>query len=125
MSGIIHEARLSDSPYVETVIRGYTTGAGSTIRPSEIHWHMVFTRYKGKVMPLVVGPLTSSGVVSWPDAAEVLWIKFKLGTFMPHLPVRNYLDVETPLPDATSNSFWLNSSAWQFPTFENADTFVD
>ena len=29
------------------------------------------------------------------------------------------------LPEATSTSFWLSGSAWQFPTYENAETFVD
>jgi AraC-like DNA-binding protein len=29
------------------------------------------------------------------------------------------------LPEATSRSFWLNGSAWEFPDYENADTFVD
>ena len=29
------------------------------------------------------------------------------------------------LPLATSTSFWLSGSAWQFPTYENAETFVD
>jgi hypothetical protein len=29
------------------------------------------------------------------------------------------------LPEASSQSFWLGSSAWQFPNYENADTFVD
>jgi methylphosphotriester-DNA--protein-cysteine methyltransferase len=28
------------------------------------------------------------------------------------------------LPDASTQSFWLNGSAWEYPTFENADTFV-
>jgi len=28
------------------------------------------------------------------------------------------------LPDATSRSFWLNGSAWQYPDFENAEAFV-
>jgi hypothetical protein len=57
--------------------------------------------------------------------AEFLYITFKLGTFMPHLPVRNLLDVGTALPQATNKSFWLNGSAWQFPDYENADTFVE
>lgn len=35
------------------------------------------------------------------------------------------MDVETPLPEASSQSFWLKGSAWQFPDYENADTFVD
>jgi AraC-like DNA-binding protein len=63
--------------------------------------------------------------VSWTAGAELLWIKFKLGAFMAHLPTRNFLDSETILPAAASTSFWLNGSAWQFPDYENADTFVD
>ena len=29
------------------------------------------------------------------------------------------------LPDASSKSCWLNSGAWQFPTYENADMFIN
>lgn len=118
------EKRLSDSPLVESIMHGYSEGAGSTIRPAEVHWHMVFVKHEGGMMPLVVGPLKSSGVVSWGGRAEILWIKFKLGTFMPHLPMRTFLDVETPLPGGAGKSFWLNGSVWQFPNFENVDTFV-
>jgi methylphosphotriester-DNA--protein-cysteine methyltransferase len=28
------------------------------------------------------------------------------------------------LPNATKRSFWLNGSAWDFPNFENMETFV-
>jgi methylphosphotriester-DNA--protein-cysteine methyltransferase len=28
------------------------------------------------------------------------------------------------LPGATKRAFWLGGSAWEYPTFENADTFV-
>jgi hypothetical protein len=122
---IIYEERSSNSPYVETVTRGWTASDGSTIRPAESHWHMVFVRHNGGVQPLVVGPWTSAGVVSWAEGAEILWIKFKLGTFMPHLPPRDFLDVETILPGAASQSFWLNGSAWQFPDYDNVETFID
>lgn len=125
MSMLVEE-RLSDSPYVEKVMHGHTLGDGSSIRPSEIHWHLVIVRVKGIVLPLTVGPQTASGVAAWGADAEILWIKFKLGAFMPHLPVRNYIDSETLLPEAASNNaFWLKGSAWQLPTFENADTFID
>jgi hypothetical protein len=43
--------------------------------------------------------------VSYTEGAELLWIKFKLGTFMPHLPVRDFLNVETTLPGAARHSF--------------------
>jgi hypothetical protein len=86
---------------------------------------MVFARYDGRVHPIFVGPLTTAGVVSYAAGAEILWIKFSLGTFMPHLPTRNYLDTETILPEAAGQSFWLKGSAWQYPDFENVETFVN
>jgi hypothetical protein len=122
---IISEARLSDSPYVETIMRGRTVSDGSPIRPAEIHWHMVLRRLKGNIDLLVVGPWSSAGVVSYTEGAELLWIKFQLGTFLPHLPTKNLLDREAILPAASPHSFWLAGSVWQFPDYDNADTFVD
>ncbi len=119
-----YEERLSDSPYVEKVTHGWTTGEGSTIRPAEVSWHMVLARHSGGMHLMVVGPWGTSGVASWGGEAEILWIKFRLGTFMPHLPGRDILESETALPEASSRSFWLKGSAWEFPDYDNADTFV-
>ena len=45
---------------------------------------------------------------------------------MPHLPLKTLLDrQDATLPEASSNSFWLHGSAWELPTFENADVFVE
>jgi hypothetical protein len=122
--GFLVEQRASDSPLIETVTRGRTVGAGTTIRPSESCWHMVLVRYRGEARLLVVGPLTTAGQVSYTEGAEILWIKFRLGAFMPHLPVGDFVDTQTPLPAAGAQSFWLNGSAWRFPDYDNADTFV-
>ena len=56
---------------------------------------------------------------------EFFGIRFKVGTVMPHLPASRLVDEDVNLPDASSQSFWLNGSAWEFPDFDNADTFVD
>ena len=122
---IHYEARLSDSPYVETITRGWTEGEGAVIRPAESHWHMVRVSYQGKVQLIVTGALTQAGVVSYTEGAEILWIKFTLGTFLPGLPARTLLDRETILPEAAWHSFLLNGSTWQFPDYENAETFIE
>jgi len=57
--------------------------------------------------------------------AEFFGIIFKHGTVMPYLPADALVDGDVDLPDASSKSFWLNGSAWQFPNYGNADTFVD
>lgn len=115
---IAFERRASDSPFVESVTRGLALRAGSTIRPAKINWHLVFVRVQGAVLPLAVGPWSTAGPVSWGADAEILWVRFKLGTFFPHLPT-------ALLPGAASTKFWLHGSAWQYPDFENVDTFVE
>lgn len=118
------DTRAPDSPYVETVMYGRTVAAAAPIRPAEPHWHMVFVTHAGMTRALVVGPLTSAGTVTYGAGAEILWVKFRLGVCMPHLPLRRCLDAETPLPETAGRAFWLNSAAWQFPTYENVETFI-
>jgi hypothetical protein len=122
---IIFEERLSDSPYIENVTHGWTTDSDSVIRPAENHWHMVLRKYNGDTQLLLVGALPTSGIVSYGEGAELLWIKFKLGTWLSHLPVKEFIDTEKELPNASSQSFWLQGSAWQFPDYNNVETFVD
>lgn len=122
---IVYEQRSSESPFVETITHGRTAGDGSVVRPAESRWHMVVTRQDGDMRMLVVGPWTSAGVASWTEGAEIIWVRFGLGTFMPHLPAIDSLDRETVLPGAAERSFWLGGSAWQFPDHENVETFVE
>lgn len=122
---LIFEERASDSPYVEKITRGWTLSAGAVTRPAEIHGHMVFVRHSGTMQTIMVGPLSWSGPAAWGSDAEILWIKLKLGTYLPHLPNRKLLDSETSLPGANSKAFWLQGAAWQFPDYENVETFID
>lgn len=89
------------------------------------HWEMVVARYGGKTSVIVRGPETKATTADCPADGEWFGIRFKLGTFMPILRpgyLRDRNDVT--LPDATSRSFWLNGSVWEYPNFENAETFV-
>ncbi len=122
---LIYEERLSDSPYVDNITWGHTVSDGSTIRPAEISWHMVFVTVNGNVRPILAGPLSTSGIASWGQGADILWIRLKPGTYMPHLPPRNLKDKETLLPDASCKSFWLYSSTWEVPDHNNVETFIE
>jgi hypothetical protein len=87
---------------------------------------MVITTFGGKTMITARGPETKASKADFPADAEFFGITFKLGTFMPHLSVKNLLDrQDATLPGASSKSFWLHGSAWELPTFENGDVFVD
>lgn len=121
---LVYAERGSDSPYIQMLTHGFTQTDGSTIRPAEMNWHMVVVKEQGDMRLILTGPWATSGIASWQAGAEVIWIRFKLGVFMPHLPTNKLLNAETPLPDASNKSFWLNSCTWQFPDIENVDTFI-
>ena len=83
------------------------------------HWEMVVSRLQGKTFLTVRGPETSATTADCPAEGEWVAIRFNLGTFMPLLPAKNLSGRrDVTLPDASCRSFWLNGSAWDYPTFE-------
>ena len=119
------DTRSSDSPFVETIWRTQSTGGGSFISTAASHWEMVVTKQKGKITLSLRGPETKASPAPIPEDAEFLGIIFKHGTFMPHLPATKLVDEEIHLPETARNSFQMYGATWQFPNFENADTFVN
>ncbi len=119
-------ARSVNSTFVETVWRTRSERAGTFTSAAASNWEMVITTLGGKTRITARGPETRASEAEFPADAEFFGIVFKLGTFMPHLPVRTLRDrQDANLPKASSGSFWLHGSAWELPTFENADVFVD
>ena len=122
---IIFEDRPSDSPFVERVWRSHSERADTFNSVATPHWEMVVSRHAGETSFIVRGPETSATTVECPADGEWFAIRFKLGTFMPLLPTSERRDRnDVILPDASTRSFWLNGSAWEYPNFENAETFV-
>ncbi len=122
---LFFQTRPSDSPLVDTVIHGHTFADGAAVRPGEVSWHMVLVKHDGIRDQSRAGPRATSGIATWGAHAEILWIKFKLGVFMPHLPTGKLLNAETKMPDGSAKSMWLYSSVWEVPNFENVDTFIN
>ena len=119
------DERLSDSPFVEKIWRAQSERSGDFLSVAASHWEMVVSKYQGETIMTVRGPETKATSIHVNlVGGEYFGIIFRFGTFMPHLPVSDLVDGDVDLPDASSKSFWLNGSAWQFPNYENADTFV-
>jgi AraC-like DNA-binding protein len=122
---IIFEERPSDSPVVERVWRCHSERAGTFVSVAASHLEMVVTRHRGRTFLTLRGPETRATQADCPADGEWLAIRFKLGTFMPQHPASNLLDRrDENLPCASSRTFWLNGSRWEYPDFENAETFV-
>jgi hypothetical protein len=121
----VFEGRLSDSPYVEAIWRTESGSTQSFISLAASQWEMVITRQARRTTLTVRGPETNARPAPVPQDAEFFGIIFKLGTFIPHLPTPNLVNREFNLPEAAGESFWLHGSAWPFPDYENADTFIN
>ena len=120
------EGRPSDSSLVESVWRTQTETSGSFISAAAVRCGIVLAKYQDKTTITVRGPETKATPAAFPAGVEFFGIVFKLGTFMPHLPAKLLIDRnDLNLPEASSNAFWLHGSAWEFPKFENVETFVN
>ena len=121
----IFDERLSDSPFVDTIWRTQSEGGGSFTSVAENHWEMVLTRQGHQTTFTIRGPETKATPAPIPKNAEFFGIVFKVGVYMPHLPTRSLVDSAINLPETMGKSFWLNNTTWQFPDYENADTFIN
>lgn len=114
------------APYIETIWHTRSEHAGTFVSEASSHWELVFTTLEGRTKVSARGPETRASKADFPGDAEYLGITFRLGTFMPHLPLKTLLDRQDPtLPAASSSAFWLHGSAWELPTQETADVFTE
>jgi hypothetical protein len=123
---LVFDGRSANSSFVEMIWHTHSERAGTFTSVAVSNWEMVITTFNGKTMITARGPETKASEADFPADAEFFGISFKLGSFMPHLPLKTLLDrQDATLPEASSNSFWLHGSAWELPTFENAEVFVN
>jgi AraC-like DNA-binding protein len=123
---LICDERESDSPFVERIWRGQGIEAGDFISMAEIEYGMVVTRLRGKTSITLRGPATRATPAFCPPDAEFVGIQFKPGVFMRELPANMVVErQDITLPESSSTTFWLDGSTWEYPDYENADTFVD
>ncbi len=125
---IIFDAeRLSDSPLVERIWRSHSEGASTAfLSTAESRCELVVTKLRGNITMTIRGAETKATPAgNTPADGEWLGIRLKIGTFLSQLPVGSLVDAKVTLPEAASNTFWLGGSAWQFPDYDNADTFID
>jgi hypothetical protein len=119
------EDRPSDSPFVDRVWRSHSERAGIFHSMATCNWVMVVTRHKGATFLTVRGPETKATTAECPAEGDWIGIHFKLGTCMPLIPNGSLRDRnDLTLPEASGRTFYLNGSAWEYPSFENAETFV-
>lgn len=133
----VFDQRDSDSPLIESVWRTYSDRRVSAaeggdpgdpttfISTAGVQCEIVVMKANGQTTLTVRGPSTRSSIAPIPGEAEFFGIRFKLGTFMPHMPTQKLVDADRIYPAAAGHKIWLNSEAWELPSFDNADTFIE
>jgi hypothetical protein len=120
------EDRPSNSPLIERVWRCHSTAGGVFHSMAEGNLELVVTRLPGFTRVTLRGPVTRATTVACPPNGQWFAIRFRPGTYLPQLPTVLLLDhSDLDFPLYTKRLFWFEGAAWEIPTFENAETFVN
>ena len=122
---IIFESRLSESPLVDRVWRSQCEQPGPFISMALNRVQLVVWTEAGKTYFTMRGPETVATAAYCPPHKEFVGIVLKCGAYLPQFPPSALRDGAVTLPDASGTTFYLAGAAWQFPTYENADTFIE
>lgn len=119
------EEREADSPFIDAIWRTRSAPHPSFISVAATHWEIVVWRQAGQTHLTVRGPETKAATVPIPADTDFFGVEFRLGAFMPDLPVRSLVDRDLTLPRGVGNSFRLHGSVFETPTYDNIDAFVN
>jgi Helix-turn-helix domain len=123
--GYVYEDRLSDSPFVRTIWRTRSESNDCYTAFADGSWDIILIKRDAVTSVLLGGPMSRATPIPYVAGSEYLGIRFNIGTFMPHFSISQILNVTSVLPKISKTSFWLGRSAWEIPTYENVEAFVD
>jgi AraC-like DNA-binding protein len=121
----VFEEQAAGLPPIEKIWRTRSEPVERFISVAESHLEIVVTSQDGKAYLTVLGPQSRATTAPIPQDAEFFGIQLRRGVYLPNLPTWQLVDDAITLPDATSRTVWLDGSAWELPTYDNADVFVN
>ena len=113
------------SPFAEKIWRAYSQPEAGFISVAATHWEIVVSRRRDWSVVTIRGPETRATTVPIPQDAEFFGVQFRRGAFMPGLLPARLVDATLRLPEASCNAVWLHGAAWEVPSFDNLDAFVE
>jgi hypothetical protein len=121
----ISETRSSESPFIQTVTRVRYIADSIDIEPPDGNWAIVVIKHHGQPQVLHTGTVTKAVPLRFEKDDEYIGISFKPSAFLPYLPAKQLVNTGMFLPQLNKQRFWLGNNAWEIPTFDNAETFVN
>src|SRR5579872_80967 len=119
------ESHIEPSEFVERFWRTRGVPEKAMLSVAIPHWQIVVVKnQRGPTSVFVRGPESRASIVAIPQDADFFGIEFKIGTFLPAVPVAALVDVGRELEAASKTKINLASSSWEIPRFDNAADFV-
>jgi hypothetical protein len=120
------EDRPSDSPFIERVWRSRSEAGGAFLSIAQANLELVVSRTPGQTLVIVRGPETRPSLSPVPANGRWFGVRFALGVHMLRWPTTALLDHSSLiLPVSYDGRFWLDGAAWDLPSYDDAEVFVD
>jgi hypothetical protein len=121
---VVRKVRGADSPFIERITHVTYGSKVDDVTTPDGCWDIVVMRHGGRVAMLRTGVITTPVSLGYDAGDEYVSISFKPGVFMPRTPGVEMVDKAHVLPTPSKRSFWIDGSALEIPTFENAEGLV-
>ena len=93
---------------------------------ASVHPGIAFARVGGTTTVHLRGPATTASTLSCARDTEFFGADFRLGAYLPTFPPAGLADLrDAMLPTLPDGRILLDGRAWEMPTPENLDVFVD
>ncbi len=87
---------------------------------------IAFARIGGTTTVHLRGPETRATTLSCPRGAQYFGAEFRLGTYLPAFPPAGLANLrDAVLPTLPGGRILLDNRAWEMPTPQNLDVFID
>lgn len=119
------QTRASDSPWIDAVWTGTSTGVVEMTSVATVCWGLVFWERLGTAYAAITGPETRTSAAPVPEGASFVGIDFAVGTSLRAVSTPALVDGGAELPDATRRTFRLAGARWETPGPNDAEALVD
>jgi hypothetical protein len=124
--GLIFDEVAGDLPLVQRVWSARcdaATGFTSVVKGSSM---IAFARAADRLTVHLRGPETKATPLTCPEGCEFFGVDLRLGAYLPLFPPRGLADLnDVLLPTLHGDRILLDNRAWEMPTEQNVDVFVD
>ncbi|MET1033423.1 MAG: AraC family transcriptional regulator [Candidatus Saccharimonadales bacterium] len=122
----IHRNRQSHNPFIERVWQTQNITDGVYLATPDMAWDFIlWTDQDGSRGIMLAGQATKAVKVPYRGGTSSIVISLAPGVYLPDIPGEQLRDTTKFLPVIDNESFELLGHTFAFPTYENAEVFIE